>query len=70
MKIEIVDVRPIQAATAKGTMETHNLVYFRVDDRATQTIEVPKATLTQKDALAAITEYVKPRNAIVGTYEI
>jgi len=70
MKVEIVDVRPIEAATAKGTMETRHLVYFRLEDGPTQSIEVRKAELTKKDALAAIEEHVKFRSGIVGEYEL
>jgi hypothetical protein len=70
MKVEIVDVRPIQAATAKGTLETRHLVYFRLDDGPTQSIEVKKATLTREDAIAAIQEHVKFRSGIIGEYEL
>ena len=70
MKVEIVDVRPIQAATAKGTLETRHLVYFRLDDGPTQSIEVKKATLTREDALAAIQEHIKFRSGIIGEYEL
>jgi hypothetical protein len=70
MKVEIVDVRPIQAATAKGTLETRHLVYFRLDDGPTQSIEVKKATLTREDAIAAIEEHVKFRSGIIGEYEL
>ena len=70
MKVEIVDVRPIQAATAKGTLETRHLVYFRLDSGPTQSIEVRKSELTQKDALAAIEEHIKFRSGIIGEYEL
>jgi hypothetical protein len=70
MKVEIVDVRPIQAATAKGTMETRHLVYFRLDDGPTQSIEVKKATLTKQDALDAIQEHINFRSGIIGEYEL
>jgi len=70
MKVEIVDVRPIQAATAKGTLETRHLVYFRLDDGPTQSIEVPKRELTRQDALDAISEHIKFRSGIIGEYEL
>ena len=70
MKVEIVDVRPIQAATAKGTLETRHLVYFRVDDGPTQSIEVRKATLTKKDAQDAIQAHLDFRDSIIGEYEV
>jgi len=70
MKVEIVDVRPIQAATAKGTLETRHLVYFRLDDGPTQSIEVKKATITKQDAQDAIEEHIKFRSGIVGSYEV
>ena len=70
MKVEIVDVRPIQAATAKGTLETRHLVYFRLDDGPTQSIEVPKRELTRQDALDAIEQHVKFRSGIIGEYEL
>ena len=69
MKVEITDVKPIQAATAKGTMETRHLVYFRVDDGPTQSIEVRKTTLTKKDAQDAIQTHLDFRDSIIGTYE-
>jgi len=70
MKVEIVDVRPIQAATSKGTLETRHLVYFRLDDGPTQSIEVRKAELTRQDALDAIEQHVKFRSGIIGEYEL
>ena len=63
-------MRPIQAATAKGTLETRHLVYFRLDDGPTQSIEVKKATLTREDAIAAIQEHIKFRSGIIGEYEL
>lgn len=69
-KVEITDVRPIKAATAKGALETRHLIYFRVDDGPTQTIEVPGETLSQDDALAAIKAHLAFKGGIVGQYEL
>jgi len=70
MKVEIVDVRPIQAATAKGTLETRHLVYFRLEDGPTQSLEIPMATLTREDALEAILKHIKWRESIIGETEL
>ena len=46
------------------------MVYFRVDDGPTDTIQVPKAELTSEDALAAIHTYIKWKSSLTKVYEV
>jgi len=70
MRVEIVDVRPIEAATPRGTMERRHLVYYRIDGGPTQSLEVPLAEITRETALEAIAAHLKWRDSIIGESEL
>ena len=69
MKIRIVDVRPFQAATDRGSMERRYAVFYSVDDGPVERLEVAKAELTQEDAVEAIKAHIAWKQSIIGTYE-
>jgi hypothetical protein len=70
LKVEIVDVRPIEAANRRGTLETHHIVIFRVDNGLTERLEIPMATLTREDAIEAILKHLKWKESIIGETEL
>ena len=70
MKVEIVDVRPIQAATSKGTLEKRIYVLYRAESGIRRSIELPGDTIDREVILAAIKEHETALTGIMGEHEI
>ena len=69
MKVEIVDVRPTERATPRGTMEKAYQVYYRVDEGPMERIEVSGPDISQTKAQTAIADHLRLRESIKGTFE-
>ena len=70
MKVEIVDVRPIQAATAKGTMEKRLYVLYRSESGIRRSIELMGDTIDRAAILKAIAEHEAELAGIIGEHEL
>jgi len=63
-------VRPIQAATAKGTLEKRIYVLYRAESGIRRSIELPGDTIDRAVILAAIKEHETRIGEIVGEHEL
>jgi hypothetical protein len=69
LKVEILDVRSIERANARGAMERAYLVYYHVDNGPTERLEVPGPDISQAKAQTAIMDHIRLRESVKGTFE-